>query len=76
MRYKHGQNIYINVYHKKYVTILHIRNNKSSPLKPKNMKLTYIGKTTFHINGTTIHSTLTIPLNKNYNELKANDKNI
>jgi hypothetical protein len=64
MRYKHGQNIYINVYHTKYVTILYIRNNKSSPLKPKIMKLTYIRKITFHINGTTIHSTITIPLNK------------
>ncbi len=52
-----------------------IRNNKSDPLKPKIMKLTYIRKTTFHINGTTIHLTFTIPLNKNYNELKTlNDK--
>ncbi len=74
MRYKHGQNIYINVYHTKYVTIFYIRNNKSNPLKPKIMKLTYIRKTTFHINGTIIHSTFTISLNKKYNELKANDK--
>ncbi len=35
------------------------------------MKLTYIGKVAFNINGTTIYSTLAIPLNKNYNELKA-----
>jgi uncharacterized radical SAM superfamily protein len=41
------------------------------PLKPKIMKLTYIGKATFNISGTTIHSTLPIPLNKNFNELKA-----
>jgi hypothetical protein len=31
----------------------------------------YIVKTTFHINGTTIHSGLAIPLNKSYNELKT-----
>ncbi len=41
------------------------------PLKPIIMKLTYIGKVAFNINGTTIYSTLAIPLNKNYNELKA-----
>jgi len=63
------------VYHTKYVTILYIKNNKSGPLKQKIMKLTYIRKITFHINGTTIQSTFTIPLNKNYNEFKAlNDK--
>ncbi len=33
-------------------------------LKPKIMKLTYIGKRSFNINGTTIHSALVIPLNK------------
>ncbi len=42
-----------------------------NPLKPKIMKLTYNGKYAFNINGTTIHSTLVIPLNKNFNELKA-----
>jgi hypothetical protein len=36
-----------------------------NPLKPKIMKLTYIRKTTFNINGKMIHSTLVIPLNKN-----------
>jgi hypothetical protein len=41
------------------------------PLKPKVMKLTYIGKATFNINGVTIHFTLVIPLNKNFNELKT-----
>jgi hypothetical protein len=40
-------------------------------LKPKVMKLTYIGKVAFKINGTTIHFTLVIPLNKKINELKA-----
>jgi len=35
------------------------------------MKLTYIGKTTNNINGMTIHSTFVIPLNKNFNKLKA-----
>jgi hypothetical protein len=29
------------------------------------MEFAYIGKTTFNINDTTIHSTLAIPLNKN-----------
>jgi hypothetical protein len=37
----------------------------ANPLKPKMMKITYIDKTTFNINGMTIHSTLVIPLNKN-----------
>jgi hypothetical protein len=35
------------------------------PLKPKIMKLTYIGKITFNINGTMIHFELVIPINKN-----------
>ncbi len=35
-------------------------------LKTKIMKLAYTRKTTFHINGSTIHSTLAIPLNKKY----------
>jgi len=43
----------------------------ADPLKPKIMKLTYIGKNAFNINGTTIYSTLVIPLNKNFNELRA-----
>jgi hypothetical protein len=34
------------------------------PLKPKVMKLAYIGKTTFNISVITIHSTPTILLNK------------
>ncbi len=34
------------------------------------MKLAHIGKSTFNINGTTIHSTLVIPSNKKLNELK------
>jgi hypothetical protein len=35
------------------------------------MKLAYIGRVTFNINGTIIHSTFSIALNKNYNELKT-----
>jgi hypothetical protein len=41
------------------------------PLKPKIMKLTYIGKTSFNINGTMIHSTLEFSLNKNLTEFNA-----
>jgi len=40
-------------------------------LKPKIMKLTYIGKVVFNINGMTIHLALAIPLDKNFNEFKA-----
>ncbi len=40
-------------------------------LNPKVMKLTYTEKVIFNINGVTIHSTFAIPLNKNFNELKA-----
>jgi DNA replication protein DnaC len=43
----------------------------ADPLKPKMMKLTHIRKVAFNINGTTIHSTLAIPLNKFFNELKT-----
>jgi hypothetical protein len=39
-------------------------------LKTKIMKLAYTRKKTFNINGSTIHSTLEIPLNKKY-ELKG-----
>jgi hypothetical protein len=46
-------------------------NPNANPLKPKVMKLTYNAKVAFNINGTTIHSTLAIPLNKNFNELKT-----
>jgi hypothetical protein len=35
------------------------------------MKLANIGKVAFNINGITIHSTLSIPLNKIFNELKT-----
>ncbi len=42
----------------------------SNPIKPKIVKLAHIGKATFNINGTTIHFTFVIPLNKNFNELK------
>ncbi len=43
----------------------------SNPLKPKIMKLAYIGKVTLNINGMTIHFTSVIPLNKLYNKLKT-----
>ncbi len=43
----------------------------ADPLKPKVMKLAYIGKFAYNINGLTIHSTLAIPLNKIFNELKT-----
>jgi hypothetical protein len=39
-------------------------------LKPKVMKLIYIGRVVFKINGMTIHLGLVILLNKNFNELK------
>jgi hypothetical protein len=35
------------------------------------MKLTYIGKLTFIINGTTIHSALAIPINTKFNKFKT-----
>jgi hypothetical protein len=35
------------------------------------MKLTYIGKTSFNINDTTIHFALAILINKNFNEFKT-----
>jgi hypothetical protein len=34
------------------------------------LKLAYTRKVAFNINGTTIHSALVIPLNKNCNEFK------
>jgi uncharacterized radical SAM superfamily protein len=43
----------------------------ANPIEPKIMKLAHIGKTTFNINGTTIHSTFVIPLHKIFNELKT-----
>ncbi len=42
-----------------------------NPLKPKIMKLAYIRKTTFNINGTMIHFALAIPLNENLTKLNA-----
>jgi hypothetical protein len=41
---------------------------KIDALNPKVIKLTYIKKTTFDINGTTIHFALAISLNKIFNE--------
>ncbi len=69
LRCKNRENIHINAHHSKHVTILHTRN--VNPLKPIIMKLTYTRKTTFNIDGTTIHSTLAILINKNFNEFKA-----
>jgi hypothetical protein len=46
------------------------KTTNADPLKPKVMKLTYIRKVAFNINGTTIHFALAIPLNKYFNELK------
>jgi hypothetical protein len=44
-------------------------------LKPKVMKLTYIRKISFNINGTTIHFALKISLHKNIKKFNAlNDK--
>ncbi len=43
----------------------------ANPIEPKIVKLVHIGKTTFNINGTTMHSTFVILLNKNFNELKT-----
>jgi hypothetical protein len=40
----------------------------ANPIKPKIVKLAHIGKVAFNINGTTIHYTFVIPLNKNFNE--------
>ncbi len=40
-------------------------------LKPKVIKLAYIEKVVFNINGMTTHSTFAVLLNKNFNELKA-----
>ncbi len=41
------------------------------PLKPIIMKLTYIRKTSFNINDTTIHFSFAILINKNFNEFKT-----
>jgi hypothetical protein len=35
------------------------------------VKLTYIRKVAFNINGTIMHFAFLVPLNKNYNEFKA-----
>jgi len=39
------------------------RHFQLDPLKKKFLLLTYIGKITFNIDGTTIHSSLSIPFN-------------
>ncbi len=57
--------------HTKHANISYKKILNANPLKPKVMKLTYIGKITFNINGMTIHLALVIPLNKKFNELKS-----
>jgi hypothetical protein len=56
------QNIYIIFHYTRpiahYNKQLHV-----DPLKQEILFMAYIGKTTFNIDGTTIHSTLSIPLN-------------
>ncbi len=48
-----------------------IETTNIDPLKPKVMKLTYIRKTSFNINGIVIHYEFAIPLNIFFNELKS-----
>ncbi len=45
--------------------------SNANPLKPKIIKLMYTQKIAFNINGMNIHSTIAIPLNKNFNKLKT-----
>ncbi len=59
------------MYYTKHVKILYKKIPNVDPLKQKIMKLTYTEKTAFNINGMNIHSTLEIPLNKKFNELKT-----
>jgi hypothetical protein len=49
------------------------RHPHSDPLKKNVLFMAYIGKTTFNIDGTTIHSSISIPLNyKNLPSLSSN----
>jgi hypothetical protein len=59
------ENLYFDVYHIKHVKILLKNIINVDCLKPKIMKLTYIGKVALNIHATTIHLALVIPLNKN-----------
>jgi hypothetical protein len=64
-RCRDRKNIHINVHYTKYVTTCYIKVMIDvDPLKLKVMKLTYIEKITFNINGIIIFLALRIPLNK------------
>jgi hypothetical protein len=39
-------------------------NNSSDPMKPKGLIVSYIGKATYNVGGTTVHSTFLMPFNK------------
>jgi hypothetical protein len=54
----HGKLSYFFLLYIEHVTLLHKKIIGIDPLKSKVMKLTYIGKTTFNINGMIVHSTL------------------
>jgi hypothetical protein len=51
--------------------LLHRRYYRCQPFKTQSNEIILHRKTSFTINGMTIHSTLGIPLNKILNELKA-----
>jgi hypothetical protein len=59
------------VHHTKHVKIYIKDIPNVNLVKPKVINLTHIGKTAFNINGITIHSTFTVHLNNNSNELKT-----
>ncbi len=63
MRCRNNKNIYINVHHINILQYYIIKNTNANPLKPKVMKLTYIRKTLFNINGIVIYYEFAIPLN-------------
>ena len=48
---------------------MHHKNIKSDPLKSKALLMAFIGKAAFNIGGTTIHSTLHIPVNQSLSNL-------
>jgi hypothetical protein len=73
---RNRENICFNVHHSKHATILHMKTPNTDPLKSIIMKLTYIGKQTFNINGTMIHSSLAIPIHINFNKLNDESSDI
>jgi len=72
---KHMNNFHPHVHYTKHVTILYESNHNLHLLKPKVMKLTYMRKTSFNINGTTIHFALKISLHKNITKVNALNDN-